>query len=228
MAYLLHLETATEVCSVAISDGATLLAIKESEAPYQHTAQITLLIQACLESAGIKMSAIDAVAVSEGPGSYTALRVGTATAKGVCYALQKKLISVSTLQSLALGAREEHTQADYYIAMIDARRMDVYCQIFDNSNIPHAGLQFLTLDEKSFHDFFSNEKKIVLCGNGAVKAQSLFPPHQLKVGPLKCSAKYLIPIAWKAFQASEYQDIAYYEPLYHKSPNITTPKRRLL
>ena len=126
MAIILHIETATTVCSVALSENGKLLSLKEENKGLKHAENITLFIMHVLKESGKKITDLDAVALSSGPGSYTGLRIGTSTAKGLCYALDKPLISVSTLQSLALNAITKTSDASaLYCPMIDARRMEV-------------------------------------------------------------------------------------------------------
>ena len=144
MALILNIETATDICSISLSKGQDIIGIKKATEAYQHASKITLLISACFEGTNYKLNDLDAIAISKGPGSYTALRIGTATAKGICYTLQKPLIAVDSLQALALATMDIDDQKALYIPMIDARRMEVYTAIFDNQNqeiiAPHAAV----------------------------------------------------------------------------------------
>lgn len=228
MALLLCIETATEVCSVGLSLDGALLSRHNSTAPYAHAANITLLIDACLKSAGKGIAALDGVAVSSGPGSYTALRVGTAAAKGICFAQNIPLLSVSTLQSLALASRRaEDGPETRYCPMIDARRMEVYTALFDDRGRelqpPHA----LVLGEEQLQALLEAGNRVVLSGNGAHKAQGLLPASQAAFRPVVCDAAHLAPLAEEAFGRQAFEDIAYYAPRYLKPPNITKPKKRL-
>ena len=170
MPYILHLETATEICSVGISKGHQIISLKSSAEPYQHVTLINQLIEDCLREANISMHQLDAVAVSSGPGSFTALRVGTATAKGICYALQKPLIGVDTLQALALGSFDATIEKALYVPMIDARRMEVYTATFDDSNECIEPTRSLIIEKNIFEDYKKNGHTVVLSGNGAEKS----------------------------------------------------------
>ena len=226
-ALILLIETATEICSIGLSDGDTLLALKESEKPYSHVSQITLLIDACLKKAGTTIAELDAVAVSSGPGSYTALRVGTAAAKGICYALEKPLLVVDTLKSLAMASAETGADKYLYCPMIDARRMEVYTAFFDGIYHPVEPTQALILQEDSFDQYLDAGYKLVISGNGAEKCQNLLKSSEIVYKNVGCSARHLSALAYRNFQAKSFENIAYYTPLYLKPPNITTPKKHL-
>jgi tRNA threonylcarbamoyladenosine biosynthesis protein TsaB len=129
MANLLLMETATGICSIGISKNDQVVALKAADKAYQHTTVITLLIQEVLDMAEMQLTDLDAIALSNGPGSFTSLRVGSATAKGICYSLNKPLIAVDTLQSLALASKNKLQIDAIYIPMIDARRMEVYTAV---------------------------------------------------------------------------------------------------
>src|ERR1035437_7733479 len=130
MALILNLETATTICSVAIAKDGCLLALKEQNGDYSHAENLTLFIEDVLHHANVKLSDIDAVAVSKGPGSYTGLRIGVSTAKGLCYSLNKPLIAINTLQHLALSISIRDVRSDaFFCPMLDARRMEVYCAV---------------------------------------------------------------------------------------------------
>lgn len=229
MAKLLLLETATERCSVGIADGGHLLALREAEAEYQHAARITLLIEAALREAGLSLPEIDAVAVSSGPGSYTSLRVGSSTAKGIGFALQKPLIVVDTLQALARAARQpDDAPETVYIPMIDARRMEVYSAIYDQQLQEISPAQALVILSDSFALYRKQGHPIAFCGNGAEKCRSVLSGPDLTYRTdIICSAAHLSVLAEQAFEQKEFSDVAYYEPRYLKPPNVTRPRSRL-
>ncbi len=228
MALLLCIETATEVCSVAISKDKALLAIREIKDAFAHSAQLTLLIKDCVASANVRLADLEAIAVSSGPGSYTALRVGIATAKGLCYALDIPLIEVNTLQSLALATAKQVKAVDaLYCPMIDARRMEVYTALFDASGKSLMAMQPLVVEDKSFEEYFNRGQRIVFTGNGATKCQSVLRSPFAQFEPVICSAAHLIDLAFGNFQRRRFVDVAYFEPFYGKLPNITTPKNKL-
>lgn len=190
-----------------------------------HAAQTTLLIEACLTEAQLTATNLDAVSLSKGPGSYTSLRVGASVAKGMCYALNIPLLTIDTLESLAEAAYR-HTKDDeaLYCAMIDARRMEVYCSIFDANRENIQAIDSHIVDENSFQNFFALGKKIIFTGNGAEKCKNIISSPLAHFLPLTCEAPFLISIANQKFIHSNFDDIAYFSPQYVKAPNITTAK----
>ncbi len=227
MPIILNIESSGPVCSVCISKGRAVLSAKFTEKDFQHTEQITLLIEACVQEAGIALKDIDAVALSSGPGSYTALRVGTATAKGICYALDNPLIAIDTLKSLAGAAIRSFPGEAYYVPMIDARRMEVYTNIFDNNNCALGETRALIVTEKSPAEFPPDEKPVYLFGNGAKKCLELLPAPRFRHIEIALDAGNLVPLAVEKFQQKSFADLAYFSPFYLKSPNITKAKPKL-
>ncbi len=222
---ILNIESATEVCSVSIGRGSETLALHESDKPYDHSKVITLLIEKCCETAGISLQQLDAVAVSAGPGSYTSLRVGASVAKGICYALGKPLISVSTLEALALAAiQKEQGENALYCPMLDARRMEVYCAIFDSKGETVEKAAPRVIDPASFYEYFSNNKKIIFCGPGSIKTQQILSSNHAHFSPIACSAMHLQPISLRLYEEEKFEDLAYFKPEYLKAPNITEPR----
>ena len=228
MALILQIETATDVCSVCLSKGPDIIAIQELTNFSDHAAQITLMIEACFREASMSLSQIDAVAISQGPGSYTALRIGISTAKGICYALSKPLIAVDTLLSLALAAYALEQKNALYCPMIDARRMDVYAALFDVKGNQVQAPAALTVGADTFGDWFEKGHELVFCGNGASKCQAVLSSPLAHFSSVICSSKHLIPLALRAFDQKHFADLAYFEPFYLKPPNITTPRKNLL
>lgn len=227
MPLILLIETATDICSIGLSRGGRLLCLRDAEANYQHAAQITLLIGRCLEEAGIELEGLDAVALSSGPGSYTSLRVGAATAKGICFSLGKPLIVVDTLQALALACLQREREEALYYPMIDARRMEVYTAGFDAANERMEAPKAIVVDERTFREQQQAGHRIVLCGNGAEKCRAVLPAGNILFSPVLCSAAHLLPLALIACEQGKFEDVAYYSPFYLKPPNITTPRLRL-
>ena len=227
MAKILNIETSTEICSVCISENAQLLAIAESHEGYNHSSNLTIFIQKCLKEAKLKMEDIDAIALSQGPGSYTGLRIGVSVAKGICYALNKPMIAVDTLQALAFAAAEKHKTDVLFCPMIDARRMEVYTAIYNLENEIVDHLQAKIIDSNSFINYFEEGKKILFCGNGAEKCKEVISSPNAQFSSIKCSAKHLISISEEHFKRQTFEDIAYFSPLYFKAPNITLPKKIL-
>jgi tRNA threonylcarbamoyladenosine biosynthesis protein TsaB len=237
MSYILNIETATDICSIAVSCEGKMLSLVE-EANNNHASRITLMIEEALQEAKISIKDLAAVAMSNGPGSYTSLRVGTSTAKGICYALDIPLIAIDTLTALAYSAFNDMKETDMlYCPMIDARRMEVYSIIFEKKgkNVENTEgppltiiepLNNVIIDENAFQNYFEQGKKIVLTGNGAAKCKAVINSTNILHVDKLCSAAYLIPLSTDAFLKKSFVDVAYHTPQYLKSPNITTPKVR--
>jgi len=165
---LLLLETATDVCSVAVSHGHTVLALRESTEGMQHARLITRFVEEVMAEAGWSLAHLDGVALSKGPGSYTALRIGASAAKGICYALDKPLVAISTLQALAWASWQATTLDEaFFIPMIDARRMDVYAAVYGPKATELEGPRPLTLAPDTFEYLLEHGKPLVFAGNGA-------------------------------------------------------------
>ncbi len=222
---ILHIESATEVCSIAISEGERVLAFCEAENPMSHSAMTTVLIERCLAEAGIEASDLEAISLSKGPGSYTSLRVGASVAKGMCFALAIPLITVDTLESLAMAAVAQFGKQDaLYCPMIDARRMEVYTTLYDASGAVIQPLESMIVEEDSFADFVARGQQIIFIGNGAMKCEKTLTFPNFRFAPLACSALFLIKIANQYFIDKNFTNIAYFSPEYVKSPHITAAK----
>lgn len=234
MAKILLLETSTEVCSAAISVDGSVVALSETLDAPNHAALLTLQIEACAQRAGLKLGQLDALALSRGPGSYSSLRVGASVAKGICYALEKPLIAVDTLGALALATKAEFEgQAVVFAPMLDARRQEVWLALYDTDMRELAPAQPLIFENNSFEVFLQEKSggqypcRVVLSGNGMEKAIIGRVFENLVFSAIKkCSASFLLAAAERQFQAADFQDIAYFEPLYMKPPNITVPANR--
>lgn len=217
MGLILNIETATTVCSVSLAKDAVLLALKEQDGDYSHAENLTLFIEDVVKKASVKFSDIDAIAVSKGPGSYTGLRIGVSAAKGLCYALNKPLIAVDTLQYIALNVSKKQPQAGLLCPMFDARRMEVYCAVYDFQNkviIPTAAE---IIDKNSFADLLS-KNKLFFFGNGAEKCKPVFASCENAVfleGVLP-SAADMVPLSENAYNHSQFENVAYFEPYYLK------------
>ncbi|AEA44315.1 tRNA (adenosine(37)-N6)-threonylcarbamoyltransferase complex dimerization subunit type 1 TsaB [Fluviicola taffensis] len=213
MTTILHIETATKVCSVALSLNGELTQLQEfKDDGYSHGEQLTILIQKVLDLQGITVQSLSAVSVSAGPGSYTGLRIGVSTVKGLCYALNIPLISVDTLQSMAEVASILYPNS-VLCPMIDARRMEVF------SLITNFELEILkpvsadVLDEDSYSDF----EPFVCFGDGASKMQEIWSARNIIFDlELEPSAKGQIHIAYQKFLNKQFEDVAYFEPAYLK------------
>ena len=171
----------------------------------------------CMEYGGISLNDLDAIAVAKGPGSYTGLRVGVSTAKGLCYALDKPMIAVNTLEAMALQLNAFYPE-HLLCPMIDARRMEVYAAVFDSTNNFVQETQAVIMDENSFQDLLA-EHKVVFFGDGAAKCQKLLGDHPTAVFPTKeirPSAVTVGELAVKAFENQHFENVATFEPYYLK------------
>lgn len=223
---LLLLETATDICSIGISRGEELLSLVAIDERADHAARINELILDACRRAGCKLAEVDAVAVSKGPGSYTSLRVGTATAKGICYALDKPLIAVDTLESIARATKPPGNGKCLYSPMIDARRMEVYAAFFDQDFKVLQATHPLIIEPDVFDVYLEKGYSVVISGNGAAKCRPVLP-SAVRWQDVKCSAAHMVGLAREAFLKKDFVDLAYFEPFYLKKPNITQSKKRL-
>ena len=217
---ILCLETATPSCSVALVHNGEVLACEEDPKGQNHSEKITLFIDKVMKTAGISYDQLDAVAVSMGPGSYTGLRIGVSTAKGICYAVSKPLIAVETLEAMAYGGRNK----GILIPMIDARRMEVYAAIFDENVNKIKDTEAVIIDENSFSEL-KKDHHLYLFGDGADKCAELFETDN-KITVIKefyCSARYMNVIAQRKLDAKDFVDVAYFEPFYLKDFVPGTP-----
>lgn len=226
--FILGIETATKMCSVAISDGENLLAIKEEGGEYSHAEKLNGFIESCLQQAGINLQEIDVIAVSKGPGSYTGLRIGVSTAKGLCYSLNKPLISVDTLQAMALKMQAEPIKADLYAPMIDARRMEVYTALYNFKNEKVKNVEAKIIDENSFVEELKT-KHVVFFGDGAEKCKTVLAQNSNAIFSKEIlpSAQFINQVALQKLNNNEFEDVAYFEPYYLKDFIATTAKKLL-
>jgi tRNA threonylcarbamoyladenosine biosynthesis protein TsaB len=227
MATILQLETATQVCSAAISKNGETIALKEQMASNIHAGSLTLFIKEVMELAGLQYADLDAVAVSKGPGSYTGLRIGVSTAKGLCFAMDKPLIAVDTLQMMAAGflMQQQHYNG-LTCAMIDARRMEVFTAVFDG-NLNYTGItEAKIVDEHSFAEELGLSK-VTFIGDGALKCADVIQhPNAFFSDQNFNSAANMSKLAYKAYDSGQFEDVAYFEPFYLKDFVLTTPKKK--
>jgi tRNA threonylcarbamoyladenosine biosynthesis protein TsaB len=233
MALILCIETATEVCSVALFRDEKLLGIKESSARNVHSAMLTTFINELITSSHVGFGGLDAIAVSMGPGSYTGLRIGVATAKGLCYALDKPLIAIPTLQAMAAGINYELKIKNYsepidtpnpklvkpvlICPMIDARRMEVYCAFYDEENTEKREVRAEIVDAFSFQEILA-EYRVVFGGEGAEKCKASLEkhPNAMFIDNFKASARFMSFLSGKKFREQVFENLAYFEPFYLK------------
>lgn len=210
--YILNIETSTKNCSVSIALNGKTIALKEvAEESFSHSEKLHVFIDNLLKENQITYKDLNAVALSGGPGSYTGLRIGTSTAKGLCFALDIPLIAVDTLLVLAKQVNED----SLIIPMIDARRMEVYTAIFDATHNPATPVQALVIDENSFAEI---SEKAVLIGDGAAKCKEVLNRENfIFLDEIRYpSAREMSEISFDKFQKKEFEDIAYFEPFYLK------------
>ena len=221
MSLILQIETATSSCSVALAKDGSAIAVKEINQRNIHAEVITLFIEELLNSAGVKYNDLDAIAVSCGPGSYTGLRIGISTAKGLCFALDKPLIAIETLEAMAAGVRRRNggsinTQM-LLCPMIDARRMEVFTAVFDASGNRIMPTKAEIIDGNSFNELLACNK-ILFFGDGAAKCEAVLGENSnARFFPgFVNSAADLSQSAFEKFSKNEFEDVAYFEPYYLK------------
>lgn len=213
---ILCIETATTNCSVALEKGGKLLALKEDYSNnYSHAERLHLFIEDILKENDVRTEALKAIAVSKGPGSYTGLRIGVSAAKGLCFALDLPLISVPTLESLALQVKQE--KEGFIIPLLDARRMEVYTAGFNSEyrNVFDTRAEILTPD--SFSEYLENAS-VTFIGNGVEKFSNIceHPNASFVEGKLP-SAAQMVGLAHEKFHKKKFEDVAYFEPYYLKN-----------
>jgi tRNA threonylcarbamoyladenosine biosynthesis protein TsaB len=213
MVYILHLETSTKVCSVALSLNGNLIALKENEEDgYSHGENLTLFIQDVLKQASISVKELNAVSVASGPGSYTGLRIGVSTAKGLCYPLNIPLIAIDSLTSLKEIAKEKHPNSTL-CSLIDARRMEVYNLFYSSSNELLKPISADIIEKYSYSQF----EPFVYFGDGAGKLQELWKGRNcIADTSITSSAKGQTKLAFEKYRNQEFEDVAYFEPFYLK------------
>ena len=217
MPLILNIETSSTICSVCLAKDGVLLDYKEDQQGNSHARVLTAFIDELMKHNGLSLSALDAVAVSAGPGSYTGLRIGTSVAKGLCYALNKPLIAVPTLLSMALEmARQTNDHAAAYMPALDARRMDIYTAILDSGGKELLSTRAVTVDvtfEKQIELF----GKLFVSGSGAAKCKTMFTSPSIHfIEGIECNARLLIPISEEKAKSYTFEDVAYFEPDYLK------------
>ncbi len=220
MGKILCLDTATSVCSVSLSEAGRVLSLKESSEKNLHASKLTLFIEEVFNDVYFTLKELDAIAVSMGPGSYTGLRIGVAAAKGLCFALDKPLIAIPTLQAMALGMGEalvENRKGWGLCPMIDARRMEVFCAIYDRNLTMIRETTAEIIGEDSFRDLL-HEKPIAFAGEGAEKCREFLEHNKnaIFIRGFRHSSRFMIPLAEEKLSRMEFENLAYFEPFYLK------------
>lgn len=228
--YILSIETATNLCSVSLSNhGQNLFSVVGNE-PNLHATKLTIFIQELMDKAAMTLDQLAAVAVSMGPGSYTGLRIGVSTAKGLCYALDIPLIANNTLEALKDGFIAKNPQADdkvLLLPMIDARRREVYTAVFRADGSLYKETEALIIDEHTFDGYLNEGYRLVLFGSGADKFTPTFENNdKVKViAGFDSIANFQDEVSYRKLQDQKFEDVAYFEPFYLKDFVATTPKK---
>ncbi|MEM9023118.1 MAG: tRNA (adenosine(37)-N6)-threonylcarbamoyltransferase complex dimerization subunit type 1 TsaB [Bacteroidota bacterium] len=231
---LLHLESTTTACSVGLSEAGELLAIREVNNGYSHAENLAQFIDAVFSEAGREGSQLQGVVVSKGPGSYTGLRIGVATAKGLAYSLKIPLLAINTLQAMSHGAirsleeQGEDPSLYHFCPMLDARRMEVYTARYDAALQEQTATHALIVESDSF-DTLLQSQRTVFFGTGAAKCRELLEkyPNARVEDDRFPSARDMVALAEDAYAREAFEDLAYFEPFYLKDFVATTPKQPL-
>lgn len=223
MSFILNIETATKNCSVSIAkNGETILCREIAEEGYSHAEKLHVFIEEVIAASGISVQDLKAVAVSQGPGSYTGLRIGVSAAKGLCFALNIPLIAVDTLQTLASQA---NVSDGIIIPMLDARRMEVYSEVFTPNLEIKRGIEAEVITEESFSNY---TETIYFVGDCAEKCKSVLTKSNFVfLEEIKYpSASAMSKISYDKYQKSDTVDVAYFEPYYLKDFMIAPPSKK--
>ena len=236
-ALILHIETATDVCSVALSEGDQQLSLVESSQERSHAILLNQFIRQAVDEAGFTLKQLDGVAVSKGPGSYTGLRIGVSTAKGLAYALQIPLLASGTLENMAHGVIP-HPQVSKLVLtfgndlllcpMLDARRMEVYAGFYTLNKGPFREVSADIIDGDSYREILE-KYQVCFFGNGVAKCkEALTHPHAHFIDDIEPSAGTMIGPILKKYRQKQFEDVAYFEPFYLKDFIATIPKKKVL
>ncbi|MCB0685470.1 MAG: tRNA (adenosine(37)-N6)-threonylcarbamoyltransferase complex dimerization subunit type 1 TsaB [Saprospiraceae bacterium] len=224
---ILCLETSAAICSVALTDQGHLISLKESKSPNDHASMILKHVDACLGEAGTQLDQLEAIAISQGPGSFTGLRVGVSAAKGLCFALDLPMIAISTLAALASQTIRKYGDCGYVIPMIEARKNEVYGAIYRPDMQLELNEQVIALYPNWHLKHLNADKKVVICGPGSQKYTEINQDESLKTNPNFPSAYNLIDLAFEKHIKKDYCVAKSFSPNYIKSPHITQPRKVL-
>ena len=213
MALILNIDTAVDVASICLAKDEAVLSIVKNESQKDHASWLHIAIKDTFEKNNLELRSVDAIAITGGPGSYTGLRIGMATAKGICYALKKPLIGLNTLLVMANAAKKEN--ADLLCPLIDARRMEVFTAIYTKELQIVKEPAAITLNENSFDEYLSDNRTCFF-GNGSNKFKAIIKHDNAIFKDLKADATSMIALSEKKFTGKEFTDLAYAEPLYLK------------
>ena len=222
MEIIILIETSTSLCSVALAEDGAVTAYRESSAPKAHASLTAVFVQEVLQERGVTLSDCDAVCVSKGPGSYTGLRVGVSTAKGLCFGSGRPLLAVGTLDTLVAQAEGEYK---YIIPMIDARRMEVYACVFENG-AQITETEPVIVDENSFAEYLE-QGPCLFIGDGAGKCADVIKHPNAQFCQCNPKASAMLSPAMNALNEKRFEDVAYFEPFYLKEFVATVSKKKL-
>ncbi len=223
MSLILSIDTSISSATVVLHDSFEVLSIQKLLSDESISEKITQLIQKALSESEKALSDLSAIAINTGPGSYTSLRVGFSSAKGLCYVLKIPLIGLDTFEILYSASFDQKNNFDAIICMVDARRMDAYVRIYNSSGENTAETEFITFDQNFVHRF--QNQKILCIGDGAVKLQgSEILPPTWQISKIIQHAEHMVSLSTNKYASECFLDVAYSVPYYFKQPNITTPK----
>lgn len=236
-ALILHIETATDICSVALSEGDRQISLVESGQERSHARLLNPFIRRALNEAGHTPKQLDGIAVSKGPGSYTGLRIGVSTAKGLAYALEIPLLASGTLENMAHGAMahpdvirlaDSHGERLLLCPMLDARRMEVYAGFYTLDQTVFRQVSADIIDESSYRDILDTHP-VCFFGNGSGKCREILQHPQAQfIENIHPSASYMIDPILKRYASKQIEDVAYFEPFYLKDFIATTPRNKVI
>lgn len=237
MTKIISIETSTEVCSVALGVDGRVVSLRESQGGRNHASELGVFVDEVLRLNDLEVGDLDAVALSAGPGSYTGLRIGTALAKGLCYGSGLPLVAIGSLEALVRSADRDYQagllmvddpSSALLIPMIDARRMEVYTQVYDMQLRALTEVRAEIIDQDSFKQYASQGREMILLGDGATKCYDTL--HQVnprvKVAKIYGSAAGMVSLAQDKFISGDFVDLAYWEPTYLKDFMITTTRKK--
>ncbi|UCH15445.1 MAG: tRNA (adenosine(37)-N6)-threonylcarbamoyltransferase complex dimerization subunit type 1 TsaB, partial [Bacteroidales bacterium] len=233
MGLILNIETATNVCSVALADNGLLVSYKESLTDKSHSSLLSVFIEEILNENKLSVKKLDAVAVSKGPGSYTGLRIGVSTAKGLCYGANIPLISLNTLKVMSSGIINNQILSRLNLKtsnnillcpMIDARRLEVFTAIFNQLNQTIEETQAKIINRSSY-DKYLVKNKLIFFGTGAYKCTAIINSRNaLFIENFNTSARYMTGLSEENYRNRKFENVAYFEPYYLKDFIATVPK----
>lgn len=236
MSLILCIETGTDICSAGLVQDGRLVALRESAEGRDHARRVGVFVEELLRENDLAPHDIDAVAVGKGPGSYTGLRIGVSFAKGFCYGLGIPLIGINSLEALAAVAAEDyeagilHAEAwekSRLCPMVDARRMEVYAQVFDTHGRALSDVGAHIVGHDSFGEFIGGEGELIIFGSGAAKCAEILPQEGVRLVNVVPSARGLARLAAQAYDQSRFEDTAYFEPFYLKDFVVTESRKKL-